>query len=967
MSLDGTSDRLEGTPPATIVSLLDRLAFYHLSSVPRYEPEEDGRSLLRSQLYAGLINAHVRGSVVGVVWSRLASGEPLSVYVAHGARTDQNRFDAEVALLYPPGSRGSRILDGEMRRKLGGFTNWLRCRGIAGTLKTESNDSASTQIRGPFEDYVAYLARQPFAWVVVGEPLPPDRLQAELDSLETAIRRSKGRESAWDRLEIERAEKRFRELSSSRTSGAWSVHVLVGAPADDDARQIASLLCSASDIAPFSYLILPDENPASLDTALAARFSDPSRGASPFVATAELFTALARPPERELPGIRLVTPHTFDVTPEVSEGVQLGTILDANLAEVGVLRVSYDTLNRHTFVSGATGSGKSQTVRWLLEQLARKPGPNMSGVAIPWLVIEPAKAEYARMAGRLEDANDGQVLIIRPGDPDSIPASINPLEPEPGFPLQTHIDLVRALFLAAFEAEEPFPQVLSHALTRCYTELGWDLTLGESTILPVVPRYPTLGDLQWIGQQVVKTIGYGQEVTDNVRGFIDVRIGSLRLGTPGRFFEGGHPIDVGRLLRRNVVIELEDIGNDQDKAFLIGAVLIRLVERLRVQYGKSEEPVCLRHVTVIEEAHRLLKNVRPGSPAAHAVDLFAGLLAEIRAYGEGIIVAEQIPSKILPDVIKNTALKIVHRLPALDDRVSVGATMNLDNKQSEYVVTLKPGIAAVFADGMDRPLLVQVRPGMERESAKLAIRIAPLARIRSTACPRDCWEGQPCSLRDMAGSTRLAENPRFALWVEMIVVAHLIGAQPPSPDRVWLAGVIAEHRRRTIQCAIAQCAQAAVDVRYSELIWPLLEQPAEHREGLRYFAPEMLAAHVRDVALGQVDNLPDTCRPEEVGFQAGPYRWFDVIAALEIADQDEAAVIPLDTIKHWKERGLVLAGNRPSEQLESLRRQPACLRPKNAVIYGLRRPSRIEQTIKALSYAENWQDRLREALAFLDL
>ena len=117
---------------------------------------------------------------------------------------------------------------------------------------------------------------------------------------------------------------------------------------------------------------------------------------------------------------------------------------------------------------------------------------------------------------------------------------------------------------------------------------------------------------------------------------------------------------------------------------------------------------------VIEEAHRLLRASREGA-SAHAVELFASLLAEIRAYGEGIIVVEQIPAKLVPDVVKNTALKVLHRLPANDDREVVGAAMNLDEDQSRQVVSLRPGVAAVFADGMDRPLRIRVPFGGSKE------------------------------------------------------------------------------------------------------------------------------------------------------------------------------------------------------------------------------------------------------------
>jgi len=229
-----------------------------------------------------------------------------------------------------------------------------------------------------------------------------------------------------------------------------------------------------------------------------------------------------------------------------------------------------------------------------------------------------------------------------------------------------------------------------------------------------------------------------------------VRISSLRLGTAGRFFQGGHPLDFGRLLDRNVVLEIEDTGDDRDKAFLMGTVLIRLAEYLRLrQRAEGATAPRLRHLSVFEEAHRLLRQPQGqgGGAAAHAVEMFAGLLAEIRAYGEGLIIAEQIPAKLVPDVIKNTAVKIVHRLPAADDRAVVGATINLTEEQSAYLVTLAPGEAAVFTDGMDYPLLTRMPDGTSREISTPAASVSPASLIGSRsppAGPGACYRHARC-------------------------------------------------------------------------------------------------------------------------------------------------------------------------------------------------------------------------------
>ena len=519
-------------------------------------------------------------------------------------------------------------------------------------------------------------------------------------------------------------------------------------------------------------------------------------------------------------------------------------ILDSQDRPVGALQIPLATLNRHALVAGATGAGKSQTVRHLLEQL--------TGAGISWLAIEPVKSEYAAMgarlaatpvSGSLDDATDEpsprddateapsprDVTIINPADPESVPLSVNPLAPEPGYPVQAHIDMVRALFLAAFDAPEPFPQIMSQALQRSYEECGWDpLTGAGRADLDVPPAVPTLARLQAAALAVIDDVGYGRELQADMRGFVDVRLRALRTGSAGRFFEGGHPADIGALLERNVVLALEDVANDEDKAFVIGTLIVRIVEHLRLR-SKAAPADGLRHVIVLEEAHRLLRAGRTGA-SAHAVELFAGLLAEIRAYGEGVVIAEQIPAKLVPDAIKNTALKVLHRLPAADDRQLVGATMNLDADQSRQVVSLPPGEAAVFTDGMDRPMRVRIPFGGDRERAAFLGQSVdsagsnarkdtrghasgpPLAGRRSAACGRACTGVRPCTLVEIRAADLVARAPQDAwlrVWSEVYVLSHLVNRprpRVPVPLRQRWAGL----DQRLRECALATSIDRAV-------------------------------------------------------------------------------------------------------------------------------------------------------------
>ncbi len=359
--------------------------------------------------------------------------------------------------------------------------------------------------------------------------------------------------------------------------------------------------------------------------------------------------------------------------------------------------------------------------------------------------------------------------------------------------------------------------MLSAALGRVYEDSGWDLALGEPADGGPDAAYPTLTALQRAAERVVTEIGYSQRVTDDVLGFIRVRLASLRHGTTGRFLEGGHPIDFGALLARNVVLEIEDVGDDADKAFLMGTVLIRLAEHLRLAHRTSPAgPAGLRHLTVVEEAHRLLRRAGSGDEpggggaAGHAVEMFAGLLAEIRAYGEGLIIAEQIPARLVPDVIKNTAVKIVHRLPAADDREAVGATMNATPSQSRYLVTLPPGQAAVFSDGMDFPILVQVKDGSRTRSRTARPgrrRPRRWCTPRSATCGAEC-QARPCTLRDMRAAQRALDG---------VGLAAALGraGRARAPDRLADAGAQAGHARRRSQRCQRGCASARCRTRWT--------------------------------------------------------------------------------------------------------------------------------------------------------
>ncbi|MDL4772827.1 ATP-binding protein [Actinomadura xylanilytica] len=873
--------------------------WYRIQAIPTPERAASAEWDFVSVLPAALSAARSRRPFV-VGWLSRGGGAPLELITnagpisapgpahgsAHGGGASDAGADGEAhGLLFPSGGRGVPIGDAWLAHAE--RMAWTRCPGRLAPQK------AAVEAPNLFEATLVTLMERPFGWFVVADPGDERLIEGEMRELHHELRMLRRGEDEQARLAVARADRRLAELDAFREAGLWQVRVLAGAASQAELGQIAPVLVGSMELGHHPYRLRSGQGGGTFGEMLRPGTApEPLRPMAeteqryPFTATAGAMAALAGLPRREVPGVRVLDSGYFDVTSETDGAaeaaapeprIELGAILDGQDRRVGRFTIPRSTINRHVFVTGATGSGKSQTVRHLLEQLTR--------AGIPWLAIEPAKSEYAAMAGRIEDLG-GPVTVVNPSDPGAVPLSVNPLAPEPGYPVQAHIDMVRALFQAAFDAEEPFPQIMAQALQRVYENNGWDVVTGGGVPGSLIePAVPTLEQLQHAALQVIGDVGYGRELMADVQGFVDVRLRSLRIGSAGRFFEGGHPADIGGMLRDNIVLAIEDVANDEDKAFLMGTLIIRIVEHLRMRSRRGGGTAGLRHVIVIEEAHRLLRNRGPERTSSHAVELFAGMLAEIRAYGEGIIVAEQIPTKLVPDVIKNTALKVVHRLPAHDDRHQVGAAMNLDEDQSREVVSLRPGVAAVFADGMDRPLRVRVPLGEGRE-AVLPGPPPPVDGRRSAACGCECRSGRACTLYELREADLVAGHPDRAwlrLWADTLVLAHVAGrplpAVPAELARTW-----SRLTPRLRECALATVLERAVTRRSRAL--------------RTAFPPSGLTATAAGVAQRLLDGSPDPVEPPPATWVIPQVRWLHELDRLfpygEGAPDKHAPAPPLD-------------------------------------------------------------------------
>jgi len=392
-------------------------------------------------------------------------------------------------------------------------------------------------------------------------------------------------------------------------------------------------------------------------------------------------------------------------------------------------------LTKHGVVFGVTGSGKTTTIFNLLDQVFLKEN-------IPFLVIEPAKTEYRALLGQIKNGlGSGPIPELRVftlGNDSVAPFRINPFEFEisdktDSAPVLSHIDYLKVVFNAAFILYAPMPYVLETALHEIYVDKGWDLATGTNARLGNLgwrqkdkfPIFPTLTDLYHKIEVVTSRLGYEARIEQDVIAGLKARIGALRLGSKGLMLDTarGNPID--ELLSCPTVLELESIGNDDEKTFLIGLLLARIYGYRRIQAMEGKLDDRLQHLLVIEEAHRLLKNtstkveVEGVNLHAQAIETFVNILSEIRHYGQGVLVAEQIPAKLTPDVIKNTNLKIIHRLVAADDREVVASTMNMDEHQKDYLTTLSAGRAVAFSEGDDHPYLLGIQNYKQNKSLNM--------------------------------------------------------------------------------------------------------------------------------------------------------------------------------------------------------------------------------------------------------
>jgi len=445
-----------------------------------------------------------------------------------------------------------------------------------------------------------------------------------------------------------------------------------------------------------------------------------------WLSTNEL-SVVAGLPQKEVVGLTLKEEVEFGLNVKNNVSTE-NSLLLGNLVKSGHIldiEVNLDksNLDKHTFITGVTGSGKTTTCHKIL---------NSSDT--PFMVIEPAKTEYRILTKLRKD-----MLIFTLGNDNIAPFRLNPFEFFPHENITARVDMIKASIESAFDMEAAIPQIIESAIYKCYESYGWNISTNKNSkykdpFSDGVYAFPTLKDLIDMTEKVVVEQGFDDRLKNDYVGSIKARLQGLMVGAKGLMLNTHRSIDFKELVKRDVILELEEIKNPSEKSLIMGFILTNLNEAIRANYEEYRaEGKRFRHITLIEEAHRLLSKYSAGDNPNKklGVEVFSDMLAEVRKYGEALIIVDQIPNKLTPEVLKNTNTKIVHKLFAKDDKEAIGNTMALEDEQKEFLSNLEVGRAIVSSQHLTKAIQVQVK-----ELDKLSttdLEIIEISQLRKSA------------------------------------------------------------------------------------------------------------------------------------------------------------------------------------------------------------------------------------------
>ena len=421
--------------------------------------------------------------------------------------------------------------------------------------------------------------------------------------------------------------------------------------------------------------------------------------AASFISTKEL-AIHAGFPEKSVAGLPVRTVASFgrEVVSSVTDNginCKLGTVYHIGKEENKIVCLNTNSLASHTFITGSTGSGKSNTIYQILTEAKKS--------RCRFLVIEPAKGEYKHIFGMQEDVavygtNPALTPLLR----------INPFKFPKGIHILEHLDRLVEIFNVCWPMYAAMPAVLKEAVARSYQDAGWDLTESKNPYGENL--YPSFADVVRNVRIIIDSSDYDAENKGAYKGSLITRLRSLTNGLNGLIFTNDAITD-SDLFDKNVIVDLSRVGSTETKSLIMGILVMQLQE-YRITSGRLNAD--LMHVTVLEEAHHLLKRtaMEQSNESANllgkSVEMLGNAIAEMRTYGEGFIIADQAPGLLDMAVIRNTNTKIIMRLPDLSDRELVGKAAGLNDDQIIELGKLPLGVAAVYQNDWIEPVLCKV-------------------------------------------------------------------------------------------------------------------------------------------------------------------------------------------------------------------------------------------------------------------
>ena len=376
--------------------------------------------------------------------------------------------------------------------------------------------------------------------------------------------------------------------------------------------------------------------------------------------------------------------------------LKLGCIFDQGIErQDNKVYLDAKSLTQHTFVTGSTGCGKSNTIYYLIKQIRNQTN------APKFMVIEPAKGEYKDVFGNehIYGTNPLKTPLLK----------INPFRFPEGVHVLEHIDRLVEIFNVCWPMYAAMPAVLKEAILNSYEDCGWDLY--NSTNKFSNNLFPTFADLLNELVLVINTSAYSEEVKSNYQGSLVTRVKSLNNGLCKQIFSGQELGDAA-LFDENVIVDLSRIGSQETKSLIMGILIMRLNEyRSNSNIRHNSE---LRHITILEEAHNILrrdsgeKSGEGGNVAGKSVEMISNAIAEMRTYGEGFIIVDQSPGAVDASAIRNTNVKIIMRLPDDSDRQVAGKAAGMKDNQVDEIAKLPTGVAVVYQNDWEEPVLCKI-------------------------------------------------------------------------------------------------------------------------------------------------------------------------------------------------------------------------------------------------------------------